>query len=77
MTNDHYYIEGTMRFIEGFLTQKLAPWTDAVHMAIEDMEIHDPSTGIAVSVVLPKMHGNNGLGHTSHPNEVAASGTLI
>lgn len=71
VTNDHYYREGFMRTLEDLLTQRFAAWTDTVHIAISDIRNQDPCSGIVATIALPKMHNNNGLGHTSDPNEVA------
>lgn len=71
VTNCHYYREGLMRAVEDLLTQRFGAWTDTVHIAIDDMNSRDPSGGINVSVALPNMHNNNGLGHTAKTNEVA------
>lgn len=71
VTNCHYYREGVMRAIEDILTQRFGAWTDTVHVAIDDMNSQDPSSGINVSVALSHMHNNNGLGHTNRANEVA------
>ncbi|KAF7969980.1 hypothetical protein HWV62_25470 [Athelia sp. TMB] len=71
VTNDHYYREGFMRTVEDVLTERFGAWTDTVHIAITDMDSNEPSGGIDVTIALPKMHNNNGLGHTDKPNEVA------
>ena len=60
-----------MRTVEDVLTERFGAWTDTVHIAITDMGSEDPTGGIDVTVALPKMHNNNGLGHTDKLNEVA------
>ncbi|KAI0436758.1 serum paraoxonase/arylesterase family protein [Xylaria telfairii] len=53
VTNDHYYREGTMRFIEELV--RLQSWTDMIHVRFDDEKID-------AAVALDSIGTNNGLG---------------
>ncbi|KAI3334444.1 serum paraoxonase/arylesterase family protein [Ustulina deusta] len=53
VTNDHYYREGLMRFIEEFV--RLTSWTDLIHLRFDDRSVD-------AAVVLDSISTNNGLG---------------
>ena len=82
VTNDHYYRDGPLRTAEDLLTTRTAPWTDTVHVKINDMKSKDSQAGIIVTQALTGMHNNNGLGHghPDNPSEVLladASGGVL
>ncbi|SPO00353.1 related to serum paraoxonase/arylesterase family protein [Cephalotrichum gorgonifer] len=80
VTNDHYYREGPLRFIEDVTYG--AKWSSVVHLRLTDTgpSSTDASNGVHGTVALDKLHNNNGLGRGRTPGEVlvatAASGTL-
>lgn len=84
VTNDHYYRDGHMRFVEELGTLSTTPWSDTVHVVFDGhAKPADPTSGVTVTKVLQELHNNNGLGHAhpSRPNEVlivdASGGKLV
>ena len=80
VTNDHYYREGAARGFEEFGFQKLAPWTDIVHVTWKPLEKAVQGEDFIVEVAHKGIHNNNGLGRGKNDNEMlivsAASGVL-
>ncbi|KAI1411057.1 hypothetical protein F5Y13DRAFT_66147 [Hypoxylon sp. FL1857] len=82
VTNDHYYREGPMRPIEMFALGNLAPWTDLIHLRIDDpLSKVANDTGVTGEAAIKGLQSNNGLGHGRTPSEVmvvrALTGELV
>ncbi|MCJ1358095.1 MAG: hypothetical protein MMC33_008093 [Icmadophila ericetorum] len=81
VTNDHYYREGRLRFFEDVAYQKLAGWSDIVHVAIDPFLSAEVATdGITATIAHSGMHNPNGLGHGKNSSEIiigrAAAGVM-
>ncbi|KAJ5162410.1 hypothetical protein N7492_007802 [Penicillium capsulatum] len=61
VTNDHFYRDGIMRFVESALP--IGKWSTTMHVQILDLEASDATAGIEASVALSGLWSNNGLGH--------------
>jgi hypothetical protein len=65
VTNDHHYREGVMRLVEDIAYLPLAPWTDLIHLEMQDPNnaAGDPEASILGNTAIKGLHNNNGLGH--------------
>ncbi|KFH41962.1 Serum paraoxonase/arylesterase-like protein [Hapsidospora chrysogenum ATCC 11550] len=71
ITNDHFYAEGRMRFLEDVYFG--AKWSTTVHVQIDRIEELDPTQGFQATIAVTGLHNNNGLGHAASPGEIAIS----
>ncbi|KFY76838.1 hypothetical protein V499_03616 [Pseudogymnoascus sp. VKM F-103] len=72
VTNDHYYRDGRMRFVEDLLEYNTGAWSDVLHVDFATDTV-DALTEVTVTNGLAKVHNPNGLGHTTRPDEVLLS----
>ncbi|KAI1374463.1 hypothetical protein F4677DRAFT_455459 [Hypoxylon crocopeplum] len=83
VTNDHYYREGPMRLVEALAWGKLAPWTDLIHLHIENplSKVADDTAGVTGVVAIKGLQSNNGVGYGKTPSEImivrALTGELL
>ena len=70
VTNDHYYREKPLRDVEDLLVQKVAAWSDVVHVKINTLSSKDSEAGLEVSTAMSNIHNPNGIGH-GHPDNPA------
>ncbi|KAF5009710.1 hypothetical protein FDECE_4056 [Fusarium decemcellulare] len=78
VTNDHYYTEGHLRFLETAYWG--AKWSTTVLVQVADLSVKEPTSAVQVTVAVTGLHNNNGLGRGKTPDEMligsASSGAL-
>ena len=67
-TNDHYYREGHMKFVEDLMTT--SRWSDVIHLDILELNVKDASHGIKATVGKDSIQNPNGLGHGKDESEI-------
>ncbi|KAL9126885.1 MAG: hypothetical protein Q9217_004143 [Psora testacea] len=70
VTNDHHHREGLGRLCEDLGWQELAPWSDIIHISIQDLNTKDASSSINTTIALDRVHNPNGLGHGKTSDEI-------
>lgn len=75
VTNDHFYREGAMRFLEDIIPA--ATWSDIIHVQIdqqldgnEEGVVADADSSVHASHALSGLYNNNGLGHGRTDDEM-------
>ncbi|KAJ3535333.1 hypothetical protein NM208_g7171 [Fusarium decemcellulare] len=78
VTNDHYYTEGRLRFLETAYFG--AKWSTTLLVKVADLYAKEPTSAVQATVAVTGLHNNNGLGRGKTPDEMligsAASGAL-
>ncbi|KAL4783931.1 hypothetical protein BJX76DRAFT_237297 [Aspergillus varians] len=74
VTNDHYYRDGLMRFIEDVVPG--TKWTNVIHVQLDRLTADDETAGVNATVALPRIWAANGLGHGQSKEEVLVTSVL-
>ncbi|KAJ5899664.1 hypothetical protein N7495_004408 [Penicillium taxi] len=74
VTNDNFYGDGAMRFVEGMWP--FARWSNIVHIEITDLESADAAASLEAPVALTGLWNNNGLSQGRKPKELVISSAM-
>lgn len=70
-----------MKMVEDIAYGTIAPWTDLIHVKIDNLTAKNDEDDISVTVAMKGLHNNNGLGHGRDENEImiarASAGVLV